>query len=196
MIAWINLAVLSISTVLTLVFYVKSAGPAALEKRIGPAAYDKCARYRLIASAFMTIASINYVLYFFFPLPLPLPASFPWPWWVSVLIAVAIAIPSGYVWYLGLRDAGRETMFPEQDHTLYGGIYEKIRHPQALGELPFWWVLAFGLHSPFLVLYSLVWIPVFLLMVLAEEEDLLIRYGRIYEEYRQRTGFMIPRRKR
>ena len=195
MIAWINLAVLVLSTLLTLVFYVMSAGPAALEKRIGPDAYGRCACYRLISSAFMTIASINYVLYFFFPLPLPLPASLPWPWSVSALIAVAIAIPSGYVWYLGLKDAGQETMLPNKEHTLYGGIYEKIRHPQALGELPFWWVLAFALHSPFLVLYSLVWIPVFLLMVLAEERDLLIRYGRAYEEYRKRTGFLIPRRK-
>jgi protein-S-isoprenylcysteine O-methyltransferase Ste14 len=195
MIAWINVAVLVLSTLLTLVFYVKSAGPAALEKEIGPDAYNKCTRYRFIAAAFMTIASINYVLYFFFPLPLPLPESFPWLWWVSALIAIVIAIPAGYVWYRGLRDAGQETMFPHKEHTLYGGIYEKIRHPQALGELPFWWVLAFALHSPFLVLYSFVWIPVFLLMVLAEERDLLIRYGQAYEEYRQRTGFLIPRRK-
>jgi protein-S-isoprenylcysteine O-methyltransferase Ste14 len=196
MIAWINLAVLVLSTLLTLVFYVKSVGPAALERKIGPDAYRKCARYRLTASAFMTLASINYVVYFFFPLPLPLPASFPWPWWVSALIAVAVAIPSGYLWYRGLRDAGLETMFPREEHTLYGGIYENIRHPQALGELPFWWVLAFALHSPFLVLYSVIWIPIFLLMVLAEEQDLHIRYGQAYEEYRQRTGFLIPRRKR
>jgi protein-S-isoprenylcysteine O-methyltransferase Ste14 len=196
MIAWINLAVLVLSTLLTFVFYVKSVGPAALEKKAGPDAYARCARYRLISSAFMTLASINYVLYLFFPLPLPLPERLPWPWWVSALIAIAIAIPSGYVWYLGLRDAGRETMFPKEEHTLYGGIYEKIRHPQALGELPFWWVLAFALHSPFLVLYSIVWIPIFLLMVLAEERDLLIRYGQAYEEYRHRTGFLIPRRKR
>lgn len=196
MISWTNIAVLVLSTLLTLVFYVKSVGPAALEKKIGPAAYDKCARYRLIASAFMSVASINYILYFFFPLPLSLPERFSWPWWVSAVIAAAIAIPSGYLWYLGLRDAGRETMFPGKDHTLYGGIYEKIRHPQALGELPFWWVFAFALHSPFLVLYSVVWIPVFLLMVLAEERDLLIRYSLAYEEYRQRTGFLVPRRKR
>ena len=76
---------------------------------------------------------------------------------------------------------------------MYGGIYEKIRHPQALGELPFWWVIAFLLHSPFLVLYSLVWIPIFVLMCLAEEQDLLLRYGEAYEEYMQRTGRFFPR---
>jgi protein-S-isoprenylcysteine O-methyltransferase Ste14 len=193
MIAWINAVVLVISTLLTLVFYVKSAGPAALEKEIGPAAYQKCTRYRLVASVFMTLAGINYVVYFFFPLPLPLPVTLPWPWWVSALIAVAIAVPSGYVFYRGLKDAGEETIMVKKEHTMYGGIYEKIRHPQALGELPFWWVMAFLLHSPFLVLYSLVWIPIFVLMCLAEERDLLLRYGEAYEAYMQRTGRFFPR---
>lgn len=193
MIAWINFAVLVVSTLLTLVFYVKSAGPAALEAKIGPSAYQRCTRYRLIASVFMTVASINYVVYFFFPLPLPLAATLPWPWWVSALIAAAIAVPSGYVFYRGLKDAGEETIIVKKEHTMYGGIYEKIRHPQALGELPFWWVIAFLLHSPFLVLYSLVWIPIFVLMCLAEERDLLVRYGEAYEEYMQHTGRFFPR---
>jgi hypothetical protein len=35
MIAWVNFAILVASTLLTLVFYIKSAGPAALEKKIG-----------------------------------------------------------------------------------------------------------------------------------------------------------------
>lgn len=193
MIAWINFALLVVSTLLTLVFYVKSAGPAALEEKIGPSAYQMCTRYRLIASVFMTVASINYVVYVFFPLPLPLPATLPWPWWVSALIAAAIAVPSGYLFYRGLKDAGEETMIVKKEHTMYGGIYEKIRHPQALGELPFWWVIAFLLHSPFLVLYSLVWIPIFVLMCLAEERDLLLRYGEAYEKYMQRTGRFFPR---
>lgn len=194
MIAWINLAVLIVSTLLTLHFYVKSAGPAALEKKIGPKAYQKCTRYRLVASLMMTLASLSYIAYFFFPLPLPLPATFPWPWWISALIAAAIAIPAGYLFWQGVKDAGEETMIVKKEHTLYGGIYEKMRHPQAAGELPFWWVIAFLLHSPFLVLYSFVWIPIFLAMCLAEERDLIIRYGQAYEEYRQHTGFWIPRR--
>ena len=53
----------------------------------------------------------------------------------------------------------------------------------------------FLLHSPSLVLCSLVWIPVFTIMCLPEERDLVIRYGEAYEEYRQRTGFLIPKRR-
>jgi protein-S-isoprenylcysteine O-methyltransferase Ste14 len=195
MIAWINFGILVIATALTLFFYVKSAGPAALEKRIGPAAYARCTRYRFLAAATMGLASLNYVVYSFFPLPISLATTFPWPWWVSVLIAVAIAIPSGYIYLRGMKDAGEETMVLKVEHTMYGGIYDKIRHPQALGELPFWWVLAFLLNSPFLVLYSTVWVPVFVLMCLAEERDLVIRYGEAYEEYRQRTGFLLPKRR-
>ena len=51
----------------------------------------------------------------------------------------------------------------------------------------------FLFHSPFLALYSLVWIPIFFVMSLAEERDLTIRYGEAYEEYRERTGFLLPK---
>jgi len=195
MIAWINVAILVLSTLLCLYFYVRSAGPVALAARIGAHAYELCTRYRFVSAAFMSLASANYVIYFFYPLPIRIPRAFPWPWWVSALIALAIAVPSGYLFLRGVKDAGEETMIVRAEHTLYGGIYEKIRHPQATGELPFWWVLAFLLHSPFLALYSLAWIPIFVAMSLAEERDLVLRYGKAYEEYRARTGFLFPRKR-
>jgi protein-S-isoprenylcysteine O-methyltransferase Ste14 len=194
MLAWINFAILIVATLLTLVFYVLSAGPAALEKKIGPRAYQKCARYRMLSGLFMFVASANYVLYVFYPLPISLAQTFPWPWWVSILIALLIAIPSGYLWVRGMQDAGEETMLPKKEHTMYGGIYQKIRHPQAVGELPFWWVFAFLCHSPFLVLYSFVWVPIFVIMCWVEERDLVQRYGKAYQEYRQRTGAFFPKR--
>ncbi len=194
MIAWINLGVLLISTLLTILTYMKSAGPAALEKKIGPEAYKVCTRYRIASGILMSLASVSYVIYFYYPLPLPLPRTFPWPWWVSGLIALAIAIPAGWLWLRGMLDAGKETMLVRREHELFGGIYEKVRHPQMLGELPFWWVFSFALHSPFLALYSLVWIPGFLIMTYAEERDLPLRYGEVYEDYRKRTGAFFPKR--
>jgi protein-S-isoprenylcysteine O-methyltransferase Ste14 len=133
MIAWINLAVLALSALLFLVFYLRSVRPAALEKEIGEAAYRRCARYRLISAVWVFVASGSYVVYALYPLPLGLPRSFPWPWWVSVLIAAAIAIPGGALFFLGLKDAGEETMVPRKEHALYGGIYDSVRHPQAMG---------------------------------------------------------------
>jgi len=194
MIPWINFSILIASSLLFTFFYVKSVGPATLEKRIGAAAYEKCSTYRMLASVFMTVVAVNYVLYHWFPLPLALPKNFPWPWWVSVVMAVAIGVPSLYLMIRGVRDAGEETMTPKREHEMNGGIYERIRHPQALGEFPLWWVMAFLVHSPFLVLFSFLYVPVWYYFCLAEERDLVIRYGTAYEEYCRRVGFWIPKR--
>lgn len=194
MIPWINFAVLIVSSFLFTIFYVKSVSPAALEKRIGDSAYNKCATYRMIASVFMMVVAVNYVIYHWFPLPLPLADDFPWPYWVSAVIAAVIAVPSMYLMLRGVKDAGEETMRPKREHEMYGGIYERIRHPQAVGEFPLWWGIAFLMHSPFLVLFSFLYIPVWYYLCVAEEKDLLIRYGTAYEEYRQRVGFWLPKR--
>jgi protein-S-isoprenylcysteine O-methyltransferase Ste14 len=194
LIAWINFIILIVSALLYLYLYMKSAGPAALEMKIGKAAYSKCTQYRLIVSVFEFIAAANYVVYFFYPLPVPLPQTFPWNWWISAVTAGLIAVPGGYLLGKGIKDAGEETMRVKKEHTLYGGIYNKIRHPQAVGQITFWWVIALLLNSPFLALFSFIWIPIFYTMCLAEERDLAIRYGKRYLEYKKRTGFMIPKR--
>jgi protein-S-isoprenylcysteine O-methyltransferase Ste14 len=194
MIAWLNLALMVVSALLCLYFYIRSAGPAALELKIGPAAYRRCTYYRVLSSVFMTTASFGYVIYYFFPLPIRLPRYFPWPWWVSAVVALFIAVPGGYLWWRGIRDAGEETIVVKKEHTLYGGIYDRIRHPQAAGEVTFWWVIAFLLHSPFLALFSFIWLPIFYAMCVAEERDLVIRYGEPYLEYQSRVGFVFPKR--
>lgn len=192
MISWINFTVMLISSSLFSYFYIKSVSPAALEKKVGKIAYFMCGRYRIIASVFEVIVVINYVIYFFYPLPIHLPRVFPWNWWISVLAAALIAVPAGYLLGRGLKDAGRESIVPVKKHLMYGGIYKKIRHPQAAGELVFWWIIALLLNSPFLALFSFIWIPIFYLFCWAEEKDLFVRYGEKYIKYRKNTGFMIP----
>ena len=194
MIGWINFIVLLLASILTVVYYVKSAGPAALEQKIGTVAYAKCTRYRAFSAIFMTLAGVNYVVYAFYPIPLSLPRFFAWPYWVSALIAVIIAIPSGILFAWGMKDAGEETMLVKKEHKLYDGIYKKIRHPQAAGEVWYWWVIAFLCNSPFLVIYSIIWFPLFHLMSKAEERDLLIRYGDNYKTYMEATGMYFPKR--
>jgi len=193
MIAWINFAVLILASLLFLYFYMLSASPATREKVLGSSAYARCGRDRIVASVFELIIVINYVIYYFYPLPTPLPEKFPWAWWVSALIAVVIAVPSTALMLIGVRDAGEETLRPKKEHTMYGGIYTKLRHPQAVGEVFLWWVIAFLLHSPFLALFSFIYIPIFIMMSLAEEQDLLWRYGDAYAEYCKRTGAFWPK---
>ena len=192
---WLNVGVLVASTILTFGFYVASAGPARLSQRIGAeAAYHRCTVYRTLSGVFMTVAGADYVVYAFRPLPWSFPEHFPWPYWVSVIIAVVIAIPSGVVWFRGMKDAGEETMVLKESHAMYGGIYQRVRHPQAAGEVWYWWVFAFLCHSPFLAIYSVVWLPLFHLMSRAEERDLLVRFGEDYRVYMERTGMYMPRR--
>jgi protein-S-isoprenylcysteine O-methyltransferase Ste14 len=95
-----------------------------------------------------------------------------------------------------VKDAGEESRFVKKEHTLFGGIYKKMKHPQAVGEATYWWVIAFFLDSPFLALFSFIWIPIFYVMCLAEEKDLVIRYGEEYLEYKRDTGFILPKRKK
>jgi len=193
MIEWVNVITLISASFVMLYLYVKSVRIAALEKKIGKNAYKKCGRFRILASGAEIIVIINYVGYFFFPLDIwDLPRTFPWEWGFSILLALIIGVPSGFLMVKGLSDAGKETMFPQEKQVLYQGIYQKIRHPQAAGELPLWWSLALLLNSPFLALYSFVWIPIFFIMMREEEEDLLIRFGEVYRHYRNTTGMIFP----
>jgi protein-S-isoprenylcysteine O-methyltransferase Ste14 len=194
MIAWINFAVLLIASILFLLFYVSSARPAGREKVIGPRAYQLCFYDRLVSGALEFVITANYVLYVFYPLPTPLPEKFPWAWWVSALIAAIIGIPALALMLAGLRDAGEEAMRPKKEHTMYGGIYARLRHPQAVGEVFLFPVIAILLHSPFLTLFSLIYFPIFMILCYAEEQDLLLRYGDAYAEYCKQTGAFWPKR--
>jgi protein-S-isoprenylcysteine O-methyltransferase Ste14 len=185
---------LLLTMLLTHIFYTKSVQPARLAKSIGDRAYSRAKVYRYIASLAMLLNVAAMVGYRFYPLPLGLPANFGWGWSISIIIAVVMAVPSSYLMYRGTKDAGRETMAPDKSHTLYGGIYEKIRHPQAVGEAPLWLVIALLLNSPFLVLFSLLWIPLMVSWCYTEERDLVIRYGDPYLGYRRRVGMFLPRK--
>ncbi|MHA1987967.1 MAG: methyltransferase family protein [Promethearchaeota archaeon] len=195
MFSWINFIILILSTALMAFFYIKSVYPATLSHKVGLKAYSRCAYYRITASFFELITIINYLIYFFLPLAINFPQFFIWDYWISIFIAFVILIPSLYIMLKGVKDAGREALFPDIDHTLYSGIYDKIRHPQALGEAFIWLSVSLILNSPFLFLYSLVWFPLFYWFCKAEEKDLLIRYGESYVDYKNRTGMFFPKRK-
>lgn len=195
MTAWINFGVLLVATILFLLFYVRSVSPAGRALVRGPRAYQLCFYDRITAGAFEFIITANFVVYFFLPLDTPLPAKFPWSWWLSAVIAALIGIPALILMITGLRDAGEEAIRPRQEHTMYGGIYTRLRHPQAVGEVLLFPVMAILLHSPFLTLFSLIYFPIFIIMCYAEEQDLLLRYGEAYAEYCRHTGAFWPKRR-
>lgn len=195
LIAWLNLVVLVLATVLFLYFYVKSVSPEQLEHEIGEEAWQKCKKYRMLSGALEFVTIVNYAIYFFFPLPIGLPLMLPWAYWISVILALVILVLGLGLMSLGIRDAGKETLEPRKEHGLYEGIYNTVRHPQAIGESVLWFPIALLLNSPFLILYSFVWLPIFYVMCVYEEKDLTLRFGKEYEEYRKRVGFVLPKKR-
>lgn len=193
LIEWLNLILLILCTITSLYFYIKSVQPAKLEQEIGEIAYEKCERYRVYASIPFGIFFISYIIYFFYPLPLPIPNELPWDYTISIIAAIVIAIPSFALMGIGVRDAGEETLRPKKEHKMYGGIYNKIRHPQSLGEVWVGHILALVLNRTFLFLFAFTWIPVFYYMVVVEERDLILRYGQPYVEYREKVGMFFPK---
>ena len=194
MIAWINFAVMLVLTVLFLLFYVRSARPAGREMISGPGAYQLCFYERMVSAIFEFTIVANYILYFYYPLQTPLPVKFPWSWWISLLVALLIGIPATTLMIIGVRDAGEEAMRPRKEHSMYGGIYTRIRHPQATGEVFLFLVIALLLNSPFLAVFSLIYFPLFIVLCYVEEQDLLLRYGEAYAEYCRKTGSFWPKR--
>ncbi len=194
MIAWINMAVCLISSLLFLFFYVRSVSPAGREMVEGPVAYPRCHIDRLISGVFEFIITANYILYLFFPLPsMPVADKFSWPWWLSIIIGLVIGIPATWLMVRGAKDAGEETLTAKKDHVMYTGIYEKIRHPQAVGEVFLFGVIGILLNSPFLTFFSFIYFPIFVILCYAEEQDLLLRYGQSYADYCKRTGAFWPK---
>jgi len=193
MVAWSNVILMLWTALFACYFYCKSAGPAALEKKIGEIAYKKCSRYRFVSLVLMIIHVIQYGVYFFYPIHFTIPATFPWSWWISVLIAVVLAGPSSVMLHKAAKYAGIEPVVTKKNHKLFRGIYNKIRHPIAVAELPIIWSFAFLLNSPFLALFSFIWAPLFYLMCVIEEKDLAIRYGKAYLQYKNHTGMFFPK---
>ena len=193
MIANLNFVVLISSALIFFALYVISVSPAHLERRWGEKAYPRCGRIRVVAMIFEFIAVGCYIVYYFYPLLFSLPMHFAWGWPISLALGTLIGVPSIWLMVKGMMDAGSESAMPDKSHTLYGGIYQYMRHPQATGEMTVWWAIAFWLNSPFLVLLSFMWVPLFYLMCVIEERDLVVRYGQPYLDYQKQAGFLLPK---
>ena len=191
-VAWANFMALLITSAIFTIYYVKSVKPAELERGIGIKAYDRCKWYRLVSGFFMSLAAVHYIVFWYYPLPCLPPSlvEFPWKYHISVYIALMLTLPFSYIMWIGMRDAGEETMTPKKDHELYsGGIYEHMRHPQAVGEFPLWFTFALLGHSPFLTLFSFLYLPIWYYFSIEEEKDLVLRYGKPYDDYRMKVGW-------
>lgn len=193
MVAWINFGMMLLFITLFTVLYIRSVSPARLEAKLGDRAYTHCGKVRAVSIFFLIAVMVNYLLFDIYPLPIEALMTFNWSYWISLALALVIAIPTTYMVATGMKDAGDEAVQPDKDSEMFRGIYDRIRHPQTW-EYAYFFAIALLLDNPFLLLFSLIWLPLMVLMMRAEEKDLILRYGEDYEDYMQRTGRLLPRK--
>lgn len=192
-IPWINLIVFLLSLLLFVVPYIFSLIPVRLAQTRGESAWMLCKHLRTIGTIFMFVALISMVLWIWFPIVILNWPINPNPWVGIILGVICLLVPLP-VWLKGLRDAGTECHQPDKDSQMFGGIYNRIRHPQTLGEISWFITIPLFVNSLFLLgvssLFLLIYVPI---MIHVEEEDLIRRYGDNYREYQKHTGVFIPK---
>lgn len=192
-IAWSNFLILNIATVFCWYFYILSVQPATRSKKFGDQAWTMAKRHRIITGVLMGAMTVNLILWLWVPIP-----ELAWPvhpiWLFSVFIGVILAIVFTPIWIKGVIDAGKEAMEPSQSTVMFGGIYNYIRHPQTVGEMPWFVIIALFVNSLFLTIWTIIMILIVSPIIIHfEEKDLIIRFGDEYREYQQRTGAVFPK---
>ncbi|MHA1123154.1 MAG: methyltransferase family protein [Candidatus Heimdallarchaeota archaeon] len=192
--AWINFALLNLSMILFSVFYGISLLPATRSEKHGDKTWKQSKTFRIVASVFESLFVVYVILWQWFPVPEIDWEIFPTHWWIGLIIFSVIFIPGLIIVIKGVVDAGSETLTPSEETKMYGGIYNHIRHPQTVGEMPMFVALAFALNSWFLVLYTFVFIIIYTpLIMYFEEKDLVKRFGDSYRQYQKETGAFFPK---
>jgi protein-S-isoprenylcysteine O-methyltransferase Ste14 len=173
-----------------------SVMPVTLEESRGEKAWEECARLRTVSFVFAGIMILNTVLWVWFPVP-------ELGWVISsnplfgIMVGVIIGVPCIIIMSIALRDAGKEMHAPQKGIQLHGGIYRKMRHPGAVGEMPLYVVVALSVNSLFLTVWMTAFILIFTpIHIYYEEKDLMKRFGEVYAEYKRKTPAVFPGLKR
>ena len=117
----------------------------------------------------------------------------PWARWLGAALA-ACMIPLIYWLFSSLGKNVTPTVLTREQHALVTtGPYRWVRHPlYSVGAL-FWLFLSLVAANWFIGLVILVASPVMGIRTHLEEQKLVERFGKEYEEYRKRTGQFFPR---
>lgn len=120
--------------------------------------------------------------------------AFPTPLrWLGAGLGAALVL--GTVW--AFRSLGRNitsSVVTRVDHALVTtGPYRWVRHPLYAAGLLLHVALALLLSSWLVALAGLATLGFILPRIRREEEHLAARFGEAYQEYRRRTGALIPR---
>ena len=179
-------------TILFSLLYIISVQPASLAQRFGERAYAWCGYIRMVSMLFEMSAVAGYILFVFgdrYNYILMKQHHLV----IQVTGLVVTVLSLGFMFYAAWV-AGKEAALPAMEHQLYQGIYNYMRHPQTLGEMVSWFGVAMVLNSLTLLVYSLVWIPLFIGYTVLEDNDLALRFGQEYIDYTKRVGLFWKKR--
>ncbi len=170
--------------------------PKTLATKLSEKAWKICKILRFIAIIFELLSIVNIILWLWYPIEF-VNWEISSKWWIGVIVGGVIVIGGMIFMIKGMLDAGSETHTPSEETEMYGGIYNHIRHPQTLGEMPMFPAIAFMVNSWFLVIvlttYIIIYTPI---MIYLEEKDLVNRFGEEYRQYQKEVGVLLPKRKK
>lgn len=182
----LSVVLILIGTILFSVLYTISLQPKTLSLRVGEKAFRLCGRIRFVSMIFELAVVAGYVLFALggrCDLPLSSGNALP-----TRIVGASVAfVCLSFMTYATIK-AGSESASPRQETTLHHGIYDFMRHPQTLGEMLSWFGISIALNSLTLLLYSLVWLPLFIGFTVIEDNDLALRFGESYRVYSRGVG--------
>lgn len=188
----ISIALIAGGGALFSILYTVSVQPKGLSLRIGKRAYRQCGVLRALAMIFEAVTLVGYVLFAF---TTTLNIRFGAGGSIAVRIAggVFAVLCLSFMTYATVK-GGRESATPSEDTELHHGIYDHMRHPQTLGEMLSWLGISMALDSVTLLVFSVIWIPIFIGFTVVEDNDLALRFGDEYLEYSKRVGLFWKKR--
>ena len=178
-------------TCLFSVLYAVSLQPKALSFRFGQRSYQTCGALRYLAMFFEMSVLAGYVL-FVFGTEINFKLTTSNPTVIRILGAGFALACLAFMTYATIK-AGPESATPSEETTLHHGIYDFMRHPQTLGEMLIWFGISVALNSLTLLLFSLIWLPIFIGFTVVEDNDLALRFGEEYLEYSRKVGIFWKR---
>ncbi|MFA5787578.1 MAG: isoprenylcysteine carboxylmethyltransferase family protein [Actinomycetota bacterium] len=150
----------------------------------------------LLRMAMALLVAVSFLAYVFAPTWLSWSAWCLPIWLRSAAAAIAVVCLPAIRWmFLSIGDNISETILTKRTHQLVThGPYRWIRHPLYSFALLELLSLALLANNWFLFSFPCIAFAVFRLFVIPREEENLIKvFGKEYEEYRHRTGALVPR---
>jgi protein-S-isoprenylcysteine O-methyltransferase Ste14 len=89
---------------------------------------------------------------------------------------------------LSLKDSYPEFYSPQFEQRLFGGIYNRIRHPQALSVILIWFSISLLLNSVLLLIITVISSVILYFITHQEEKDLIARFKEDYIRYK----YLVP----